>query len=158
MDQETNRRRLQDLQTIQALQSGKIVPSEKLNKKTEKLTQHETPLKKTRAHPTVYYSRNAPQHSLSPLTMSNDNPKKYFMSGYTGFVPRARGRIGSGYPKISNKGLCDFTDECERLKEANVKPVEVHRKLVRQCDSKPLYLKEIGMVPHYTGHVPGEQT
>jgi hypothetical protein len=91
-DQEFNRRRLQDLQTMQALQSGQVVPSEQLNERTIKLTQHETPLKKTRAHPTVYYSRMSPQHSLSPLTMGNENSKKYFMSGYTGFVPRARGK------------------------------------------------------------------
>ena len=90
-DQEFNRRRLQDLQTVQALQSGQTVPSEKLNEKTEKLTQHETPLKNIRPHPAVYYSRMSPQHSLSPLTMGNENPKKFFMSGYTGFVPRARG-------------------------------------------------------------------
>ena len=92
-EQEFNRRRLQDLQTIQALQSGQTVPSEKLNEKTEKLTQHETPLKTIRPHPAVYYSRKSPQHSLSPLTMGNENAKKYFMSGYTGFVPRARGAL-----------------------------------------------------------------
>lgn len=91
-DQEYNRRRLQDLQTLQALQSGEVVPSAQLNHATVKLTQHETPLKKIKPHPAVYYSRMAPQHSLSPLTMGNENSKKYFMSGYTGFVPRARGR------------------------------------------------------------------
>jgi hypothetical protein len=90
-DQEFNRRRLEDLQTIQALQSGQQVPGEKLNEKTVKQTEQETPLKKIRPHPAVYYSRKSPQHSLSPLTMGNDNPKKYFMSGYTGFLPRARG-------------------------------------------------------------------
>ena len=90
-DQEFNRRRLRDLQTVQALQTGQEVPGELVNEKTTKLTQHETPLKMIRTHPAVYYSRMSPQHSLSPLTMGNENPKKFFMSGYTGFVPRARG-------------------------------------------------------------------
>ncbi|XP_028410962.1 protein FAM166B-like isoform X1 [Dendronephthya gigantea] len=156
-DQEFNRRRLRDLQTVQALQTGEEVPGELINEKTIKLTNHETPLKKIRTHPAVYYSRMSPQHSLSPLTMGNENPKKYFMSGYTGFVPRARGLIGSGYPTISNKGLCDFTDECERLKNVKSKPVKVHRHIVKKNESKPLYLKDTGMVPHYTGHVPGEK-
>lgn len=127
-----------------------------MNEKTIKLTQHEMPLKKIRPHPAVYWSRKSPQHSLSPLTMGNDNPKKYFMSGYTGFVPRARGLIGCGYPTITNKGLCDFTDECARLKEVQSKPVKVHRQIAKKWESKPLYLKDIGMVPHYTGHVPGK--
>lgn len=34
------------------------------------------------------------QHSLSPYTFPNDDPRKYMMSGYTGFVPRSRGIIG----------------------------------------------------------------
>jgi hypothetical protein len=66
------------------------------------------------------------------------------------------GLIGSGYPKISNKGLCDFTDECERLKDIQFKPIKVHRQIVKKSESKPLYLKDTGMVPHYTGHVPGK--
>ena len=155
-EQESHRRRLQDLHTVQELQCGQQVPTEKVNEKTVKLTQLETPLKNIRPHPAVYYPRKAPQHSLSPLTMSNDNAKKYFMSGYTGFVPRVRALIGCGYPTISNKGLCDFTDECERLKQVKSKQVIVHRKIQRDCESKPLYLKETGMVPHYTGHVPGK--
>ena len=67
------------------------------------------------------------------------------------------GLIGSGYPSITNKGLCDFTDECERLKDVQSKPVKVHRQIMRQFESKPLYLKDTGMVPHYTGHVPGKK-
>lgn len=91
-EQENNRRRSQDLQTIQELQSGASIPIDQLNEKTINKAQHKTPLKSVRQHPAVYYSRMVPQNLLSPITMSNENPKKYFMSGYTGFVPRARGK------------------------------------------------------------------
>lgn len=156
-DQDVCRQHLQDLQTVRALQSGHTVPSEHLNANTVKLGNHQTPLKQIRIHPAVYYSKNAPQHSLSPLTMGNENPKKFFMSGYTGFVPRARGYIGVGYPKVTNEGLCNFTDECERLKGLKEQPVQVRRQISKKNESKPLYIKDLGMVPHYTGHVPGER-
>lgn len=155
-DQELSRKRSRDLQIIRALQSGKAVHSEEINTNTVNLSQYHTPLKQTRPHPEVYYSKNAPQHSLSPLTMDNENPKKFFMSGYTGFVPRARGYMGVGYPKVTNKGLCDFTDECERIKDFKERPVQVHREILAKLESKPLYIKDVGMVPHYTGHVPGK--
>ena len=154
-DQDLCKQRLQDLQTVRAIQSGRPVPSDRLNINTVKLGNYHTPLKQLRAHPAEYYSKNAPQHSVSPLPMGNENPKKFFMSGYTGFVPRARGFIGVGYPKVTNKGLCNFTDECERLGALKDQPVQVHRKISKKCESKPLYMKDVGMVPHYTGHVPG---
>ena len=43
---------------------------------------------------TKMYFPKGIQHSLSPFTLTNDDPRKYMMSGYTGFVPRLRGIIG----------------------------------------------------------------
>ena len=88
--------------------------------------------------------------------MSNDDPKKFLMSGYTGFVPRARGQMGMGYPLLTNKALCEFTDESDRLKRVKDLPVVVERPVIKIVDTKPIYLKDSGQVPHYTGHVPGK--
>ena len=87
--------------------------------------------------------------------MSNDDPKKFLMSGYTGFVPRARGEMGVGYPLLTNKALCEFTNESERLKRVKDLPVTVVRPEIKIVDTKPIYVKDSGQVPHYTGHVPG---
>lgn len=87
--------------------------------------------------------------------MSNDDPKKFLMSGYTGFVPRARGQMGMGYPLLTNKALCEFTDESDRLKRVKDLPVVVERPEFKLVDTKPIYMKDSGQVPHYTGHVPG---
>ena len=105
--------------------------------------------------PKAYFSPQALQHSLSPFIMSNDDPKKFLMSGYTGFVPRARGEMGVGYPLLTNKALCEFTNESERLKRVKDLPVTVVRPEIKIVDTKPIYVKDSGQVPHYTGHVPG---
>ena len=88
--------------------------------------------------------------------MSNDDPKKFLMSGYTGFVPRARGEMGVGYPLLTNKALCEFTNESDRLKRVKDLPVIVERPVIKIVDTKPIYTKDSGQVPHYTGHVPGK--
>ena len=88
--------------------------------------------------------------------MSNDDPKKFLMSGYTGFVPRARGEMGVGYPLLTNKALCEFTNESERLRRVKDLPVVVERPEIKIVDTKPIYMKNSGQVPHYTGHVPGK--
>lgn len=79
-----------------------------------------------------------------------------FLLMFSIFCNKSLGFIGCSYPRITNKGLCYYTDECERMKDSEFKPVMVDRGIVRKIDSKPLYLKDTGMVPHYTGHVPGK--
>ena len=116
------------------------------------------------------------------------------MSGYTGFVPRTRPIIGTGYPiKVSphlmlnwhftdlflflfvtkvfpyfemenpsvpmtqtHVGLNTFTD-ATRAHDAlrgtavtNLSPKEVV-----MATTRPIYPQEAGMIPNYTGHVPG---
>ncbi|XP_034048054.1 protein FAM166B [Thalassophryne amazonica] len=43
-----------------------------------------------------------------PYSMGDDNPHKYFISGFTGHVPKSRFLFGSGYPIITNKALIQF--------------------------------------------------
>ncbi|KAI2659946.1 Protein FAM166B [Labeo rohita] len=44
----------------------------------------------------------------SPYLMEESSPHKYFISGFTGYVPKARFLFGSGYPIITNKALIQF--------------------------------------------------
>ena len=154
-DQVKHHRKIRDLRTIAELQRGKEVPQERLSDKTLITTKYKTPLKSITVRPKGYFSPQAPQHSLSPFIMSNDDPKKFLMSGYTGFVPLARGEMGMGYPLLTNKALCEFTNESERLKRVKDLPVTVVRPEIKIVDTKPIYVKDSGQVPHYTGHVPG---
>ena len=155
-DQLKHHRKIRDLRTIADLQRGKEVPPELLSKDTLITTKYKTPLQSITVKPKAYYSPYALQHSLSPYVMSNDDPKKFLMSGYTGFVPRARGEMGMGYPLLTNKALCEFTNESERLKRVKDLPVVVARPEIKIIDTKPIYMKDSGQVPHYTGHVPGK--
>jgi len=43
---------------------------------------------------TKMYFPKGIQHSLSPYTYNNDDPRKYMLSGYTGFVPKSKETIG----------------------------------------------------------------
>ena len=51
------------------------------------------PFKPIKQKPAMYFPK-AFQHSVSPYSMKNDQPGKFFISGYTGFVPRAREHMG----------------------------------------------------------------
>ena len=48
-----------------------------------------------RTKKTKMYFPKGIQHSLSPYTYNNDDPRKYMLSGYTGFVPKSRETIGT---------------------------------------------------------------
>ena len=71
-------------------------------------------------------------------------------------MPRSRKFMGMGYPMFTNKALCEFTDECTRIKRLEGQPVKIARPEFKLVDTKPIYIKQKGLVPHYTGHVPGE--
>jgi len=105
----------------------------------------------------MYFPKDGKQHSLSPYTYGNADPRKYMMSGYTGFVPCSRGLIGMGYPKYTNRALCDFTDQYIATKTNAKLPIVIKRPPKTVENTKPIYFKDSGMVPHYTGHIPGEK-
>ena len=58
----------------------------------------QAPLKPITDKTKMYFPKGA-KHSLSPYTYANDDPRKYMLSGYTGYVPGSRDIIG----KISIK-------------------------------------------------------
>lgn len=79
-----------------------------------------------------------------------------FFQGYTGFVPRSRGLLGLGYPLITHNALNEFTDEVKEYKVRKSLPVTIYRDKTNYVDANLLYPNESGLVPHYTGHIPGE--
>ncbi|XP_064649022.1 ciliary microtubule inner protein 2B-like [Lineus longissimus] len=104
-----------------------------------------------------YISVDAHHHSMSPYYMNNNNPKKSFMSGYTGFVPRARGLIGKSYPLITHQALNDFSTDLTKFNMLTREPVRIQRQQSQKMDHSQIYPVFSGMVPHYTGHIPGQK-
>ncbi|XP_014291478.1 CIMIP2 protein CG18335 [Halyomorpha halys] len=93
---------------------------------------------------------------VSPYFKSVTSPDKKFKSGFTGHVPFGYSKYGQGYAPLSNSGLCDFTNYYHTRKSNEWTPVNIIQSeppLV--VSSNEIYHKHIGMVPNYTGHVPG---
>jgi len=84
----------------------------------------------------------------------------YLLAGYTGFVPRTRELISLGYPVQSNKGLNVFTDSMRLRKQIDATEskdqVSQPRRAHPNKDKTILYPNNMGMVPHYTGYIPGK--
>ncbi|KAJ8392783.1 hypothetical protein AAFF_G00072670 [Aldrovandia affinis] len=99
----------------------------------------------------VPYKSPKPWRPLdSPYSMEENHPYKSFISGYTGFIPKSRYLFGSSYPINSKMAMIQFDKEQKimrgtlQLKEAgDLPPVTT------------LYPSDRGMLPCYTGHVPG---
>ncbi|XP_022617953.1 protein FAM166B-like [Seriola dumerili] len=89
-----------------------------------------------------------------PYHMEDDNPHKYFISGFTGHVPKCRSLIGKGYPITTNQALIQFG------KQQQSDPTS-HDTAGRKDSSTPpmpnIYPSNRGVVPSFTGHIPGYQ-
>lgn len=87
---------------------------------------------------------------VSPYSMDDTDPQKFFMSGFTGYVPRARFLFGSSFPVLTNQALQEFGQMCSGSRV--------------QKDPKPLSplprpnFQNLGLLPHYGGYVPGEKS
>ncbi|XP_059110188.1 protein FAM166B [Peromyscus eremicus] len=83
----------------------------------------------------------------SPYSMDDTDPQKFFMSGFTGYVPRARFLFGSSFPVLTNQALQEFGQTCSRGRvPKDPKP------------SSPVprsNFQNLGLLPHYGGYVPG---
>lgn len=156
--QRGNSHKIRQLRMTEALQSGKILPKDTKDTAMPEITaKYPTPLKPISKKAQPFISQSTPQHTRSPYFMENDNKDKRYMSGYTGFVPRSRGLLGMGYPLITHHALNDFTDEVKRLQQSKQKPIQIHREIVAKANTAIVYPVEMGLVPHYTGHIPGEK-
>ncbi|KAF4025469.1 hypothetical protein G4228_017483 [Cervus hanglu yarkandensis] len=83
----------------------------------------------------------------SPYSMDDSDPRKFFMSGFTGYVPRARFLFGSSFPVLSNQALLEFGE---------MKSPGRSRKDPKHLPAlSRTYPQHLGLLPKYGGYVPG---
>ncbi|KAK6305382.1 hypothetical protein J4Q44_G00241620 [Coregonus suidteri] len=73
-----------------------------------------TPLTVISKEPAPYKTMDPWKPKGSPYIMADSSPHKYFISGFTGYVPKSRLLIGTGYPITTNKALVQFGKEMRR--------------------------------------------
>ncbi|XP_033094067.1 protein FAM166B isoform X2 [Trachypithecus francoisi] len=94
--------------------------------------------------------KDTEKDQASPYSMDDRDPRKFFMSGFTDYVPRARFFFGSSFPVLSNQALQEFGQK--------------HSPGSAQKDPKYLpplprtYPQNLGLLPTYGGYVPGEKS
>ncbi|XP_056591751.1 protein FAM166B [Triplophysa dalaica] len=110
-----------------------------------------TPLTAVSKDAAPYQSPDPWKPQGSPYHMEESSPHKYFISGFTGYVPKARFLIGTGYPIITNKALIQFGKE--------MKADQSSFRLLEETTGLPMistiYPSKNGLLPAYTGHIPG---
>ncbi|XP_077202764.1 ciliary microtubule inner protein 2B isoform X1 [Paroedura picta] len=93
----------------------------------------------------------------APAAVEDGAPQKYFVPGFTGFVPRARYLIGASYPTLTNQAWAEFRQMHWRQQQKNSLQHGAHRTHQGQA-FPPLaktYPTDKGLLPHYQGYVPG---
>ncbi|XP_075434467.1 ciliary microtubule inner protein 2B [Ascaphus truei] len=140
---------------VRTLQSGQQQQPRAKHEKRLVTAKYSTPLLAVSREPALYISPSAFQSQISPYHMEDENPHKYFISGYTGYVPRSRFLIGSGYPITTNQAILEFghmsLKKSVRL-SAQQEPGEEDK---LQLDQSRIYPDDLGLLPRYTGYVPG---
>ncbi|XP_078077866.1 ciliary microtubule inner protein 2B [Mustelus asterias] len=139
----------QEMELINALQTGKIRAQTEQEKKLLTVN-YRTPLKAITTNPVPYHSLHSYKVLTSPYIMQNEDPNKHFISGYKGHVPHVQFLLGSSYPTLTNCALIKFDQMVNKSKcltgnsEGESLPQIMH-----------IYPSEMGMMPLYTGHIPG---
>lgn len=107
-----------------------------------------TPVSKANAYPVK--PRDF-QYGTSPYRLPNNHDEKYFLSGYTGFVPQARQLLAKSYPLITQEALTLHQDVQDRVRGKAEAP-----RMTRAKTAPPgaIYARKSGLIPNYTGHVP----
>lgn len=97
-----------------------------------------------------------PDEFVSPYFKQVDDKEKKFKTGYSGHIPFGQSKYGEGYGPSTNSALCDFTNNYRMRQSTEWAPVNVVKAeppLI--ISSAEIYHKHLGMVPNYTGHIPG---
>ncbi|KAE8636906.1 hypothetical protein XENTR_v10003193 [Xenopus tropicalis] len=141
----------QELLLMSKLQEGRLPRTEQ--EKQLLASRHRTPLPALAKEPAPFMALRGFQPQGSPYYMEEENPNKCFISGYTGYVPRSRFLIGSGYPITTNRAMVEFAHMNQkkgvRFSEGYKEGGSPH------TEPGQIYLEELGLLPRYTGYVPG---
>lgn len=121
------------------------------------LAQNTTPMPPISDKAKPYLPAYAKQHSISPFYMPDGHPQQYYMAGYTGFIPKARKHFGQSYPTTTTLALREHKAEATRLNHSLNEPVNLSRVTEKVLPTSKIYPKTTGLVPHYTGHIPGQK-
>ncbi|XP_051540145.1 protein FAM166B-like [Myxocyprinus asiaticus] len=111
-----------------------------------------TPLIAISKDPAPYKAPDPWKPQGSPYLMEDSSPHKYFISGFTGYVPKARFLFGAGYPITTNKALIQFGKEMKAGQTSLGLPEEETSGLPMITT---IYPSKTGLLPSYTGHIPG---
>ncbi|KAF6327274.1 family with sequence similarity 166 member B [Rhinolophus ferrumequinum] len=84
---------------------------------------------------------------VSPYSMDERDPRKFFMSGFTGYVPRARFLFGSSFPVLTNQALQEFGQMYSQGRS--------RKGLKHLPPLSGTYSQNLGLLPNYGGYVPG---
>merc|ERR1712100_462765 len=115
--------------------------------------------------PSPYFSVKQTQHSVSPYFMAKGDPGKTFMSGYTGFIPCARGHFANVYPVMTENALTEFTEDSCRQRKVASQNIDIESVLESKRSntvpaagqSHSIYRNKEGLLPRYTGYLPGHK-
>lgn len=141
------------LKSIFAMQNGELQPLTSSEKAA--LRQREiTPLQPVPSPPPrKFRSTNEFKPNISPYSLDNNSDMKWFKTGFTGFVPRTRDLIALDYKRQCNAGLKRFSDHQKQTRNREAAPVVTDSpKLSFQ---NTIYPVDKGMLPKYTGYIPG---
>ncbi|XP_068429953.1 ciliary microtubule inner protein 2B [Clinocottus analis] len=89
-----------------------------------------------------------------PYFMDDDNPHKYFISGFKGHVPKSRFLIGKGFPITTNQALVQFGKQQRADSTSQGIP---GRRDSTISPMPTIYPSNRAVVPSFTGHIPGYQ-
>ena len=118
--------------------------------------QSQTPLKQTAPDMQPYDSpQMKTQHWRRPYDMDNDESMKFQISGYTGHVPCTRDLPGVNYPVGTHVGLNKFHDRKREHDALRGTDVDLNAPRIVTTHTRKIFRESVGMVPGYTGKVPG---
>ncbi|XP_053304623.1 protein FAM166B [Spea bombifrons] len=152
-DQQRQEAQRQEQTLATKLQNGQQQPQTEREKQLLR-SKYRTPLPALSKEPALYCSQTPFESQMSPYYMDEENPNKYFISGYMGYVPRSRFLIGTGYPVTTNRAMVEF-ERMNSKKDIRPSASQEPQKNGLQPDQSHIYLEELGLLPRYTGYVPG---
>lgn len=78
-------------------------------------------------------------------------------SGYTGHKPFLWPRFGEANVPLTKKSMCDFTNSFQHRRNTEWVPIAPAGSGTCQPSAQvnEIYMKNIGLLPSYKGHVPG---